>query len=258
MEFLDANLINTTTMIVVGSNTATAKNIMNRDVTFQYYTDGLNNDATQASIRINFDATTAIDRIALVGINLKNFILYYNGVTANTFALTTTAATTASTFTTNSETALFMACTQVNVTSVSLDMRSTIVANSEKAVGYLALSTLELDFDRIPSAKNYNPNIDSTEVIHKMSDGGYRVQRVQEKFTADIKFANISTTFRNQLKTVFDAHVPLLFVPFGTTTAWDQRIHQVVWHGDFNFYKFSDDASDAGFSGTITLRETTL
>lgn len=258
MEFLKANYINTTTMISVQSNTATAKNIMNRDLTYQYYSDGYNDDTTVTSITISFDATTTISRIALMGINLKSFTLFYNGATASTFALTTTSATTTSNFSTNSETSIYMYCTAVDCTSVTLDMKTTIVANSEKAIGYFMLSNLDLDFARIPSFKNYKPVLDQMETVHKMSDGGVRVQRVQEKFRTTIRFQHVTETFRDSLRTIYDAHSELIFVAFGTTTSWDKVLYQCVWHGDWNFYEYSDDAASAGFTGTINLSEVTL
>src|SRR3990167_2584887 len=98
MELLKANYINTTTAIVVGSNTDSAKYIIEPDPLFQYVSSGFNNDSTTATLRINFSETLTVSRIGLVGINLKAFDLYYNGATASTFALTTTAATTASTW----------------------------------------------------------------------------------------------------------------------------------------------------------------
>lgn len=39
MEFLRANLINTTTQITVNSNTTLVSNIFNRDPFYQYYSD---------------------------------------------------------------------------------------------------------------------------------------------------------------------------------------------------------------------------
>ena len=139
MEFIRKSFIVTTTSIVVNSNTATAANLMTRDPRYQYVSDSLAVDGTIATLRLNFDQTESVSRIALLGANLRQFRIYYNAVTANTFALTTTGATISSYWTTNSETAMYLVATPVDCTSVSIDMYSTIVANQNKAIGYLVL-----------------------------------------------------------------------------------------------------------------------
>src|SRR3990167_1436539 len=206
MELLKANYINTTTAIVVGSNTDSAKYIIEPDPLFQYVSSGFNNDSTTATLRINFSETLTVSRIGLVGINLKAFDLYYNGATASTFALTTTAATTASTWASNSETALYLHCTAVDCTSVTLDMKSTQLADNEKAIGYLVISTPRVDFSRIPSAKNYTPIIDTKEVVHQLSDGNTRLQVISDRWRANIKLVYISEAFRNTLRTIYNLH----------------------------------------------------
>lgn len=257
MELLKPSYINTTTAIVVGSNTATAEYIMNPDVSFQYVTTGFNSDLTIATLKINFSETLTLSRIALAGMNLKKFNLFYNGVTANSLALTTTAATTVSQWTTNSETAMYMQCTPVACTSLSLDMYSTQVANAEKALGYMMISQERIDFSRLPSAKNYTPLIDTQEVTHKLSDGNTRLQVIADRWKATIRLDYITESFRNSLRTIYNIHDSHIFVPFGTTTGWDQVIFPCVWQAPFDFYKFSDNAPSSGFEGTIKLLETT-
>lgn len=256
MELLKANLYLTTTSIVVGSNTDGASFIMDPDTSFQYVTSGFNDDLTTASVTINFDETLTVSRIALVGMNLKGFDLFYNGATASTFALTTTGDTTTSQWSTNSETAIYMQATAVQCTSVTLDMKTTQSANAEKALGYFLISEEHVDFTKIPAAKGYKPKINSTEVSHKLSDGSIRIQTVATKHAADVTIEYITTAFRDTLRTVFDLHDGMVFVPFGTTTSWNAIIYPCVWPSPFEFYKFSDNAPSAGFSGTIRLKET--
>lgn len=257
MELLKSNYINTSTALVVNSNTATAEYIMNPDLTFQYVSSGFANDLTTSTLRINFSETLTVSRLALVGMNLKEFDLYYNGATANAFALTTTGSTTTSKWSSNSETAIYMTCTPVACTSVSLDMKKTISANQEKALGYFVISQEHLDFSRIPSAKNYTPKLESKEVVHTLSDGNTRLQTVADRWKVDIKLEYISETLRNSLRTIYNLHTGLIFVPFGTTTSWDQIIFPCVWQGPFEFYKFSDNAPSTGFEGKLKLLETT-
>jgi len=256
VELLKANYILTTTSIVVGSNTETAEFMMDPDVSFQYVTSGDNSDLTTSSITINFDETTTVSRIAMLGHNAKDFTLFHNGTTANTFALTTTADTTVSDWSSNSATAIYMQTTPVQCTSVTLDITATIEANNEKALGYFVITEEHIDFPRIPAAKDYKPQRLSKEVIHKLSDGSTRIQAVATKHMADIKLDYITSSFRDDLKTVFDLHEGMIFVAFGTTSGWDELLFPCVWKSPFEFFKYSDNAPAAGFQGTIRLMET--
>jgi hypothetical protein len=257
MEFLQKNQFDTDTSIVVDSATSTAKNLLDRDLRFQYATDGFNNDATTASLTINFGETTSISRIALMGHNLKSFTVFYNGTTANTFSLTSTGATSASDFSSNSETSLMLSATPVDCTSVTIDMKSTQVANNEKAIGYLAVSSVLSDIDgRIPNSASYDPLFTPKEVVHELSDGSFRNQVVDRKFSARLRLDYADTALRNELKNVFDLHDDFMFVAFPTTTGWDEVFFPCIWTGPFTFYEYSDNAAQAGHSGEIRLLET--
>jgi hypothetical protein len=190
-------------------------------------------------------------------VNLKQFRVFYNGATANTFALTSTGATTASNFTTNSETSMYLQAPPVDCTSVSIDMYSTQVANNEKALGYLALSNVLSDFDsRVPSAQNYRPTFTQKQVVHELSDGSIRTQVVDRKFGCSVSLDFVSTSLKSELKSVYDLHDDLIFCPFGTTTGWDEVIFPCVWMNGFEFHEVTDNAASAGHSGTIRFAET--
>lgn len=257
MEILRKNFVNTTTQFEVNSNTATVANVLNPDVRFQYASDSFANDATTVSMRVRFPQTTTVDRIALVGHNLKSFTIFYDGVTANTFNLTATSNTSTSDYVSNSSTSNFFQVTPVACTSVSIDMKSTITPNDNKALGYLVVSESMSNFDnRVPSAQNYNAVIDPQNVVHRLSDGGTRIQTLEDKWRASLSFDFLSASTRDNLKVIYDDHDEIIFVPFGTTTGWDAVIFPCVWNGSFDFYRHSDNSAEAGFSGSINLLET--
>jgi hypothetical protein len=255
MEFLTKNILNTSTMLIVNSATSTATNIITRSLTKQYVSSGFNNDLTQTSITVSFSQDTTVSRLGLIGINWKSFRAFYNGVTANTFSLTTTAATTTSNWSTNSETSMFITATPVVCTSVTFNILSTQVANSEKVLGHLYIADLLNDFDRVPSASNYTPMIVPKQQVHTLSDGGTRVNTVEEKFSAKIKLKYIDRDFRDELKSTYALRTEIGFVAFPTTTGWDEILYQCVWVGSFDGYKFSDNAATSGFDLAIDLRE---
>lgn len=255
MEFIKANLITDEDLITVDSNTETAINMINPDKIFQYITTGYDDDNTTASITISFGQTISIDRIALLNHNLKDYTLFYNGATANTFSLTG-GDTSTSSYSSNSETSQYFVSSSIDCTSVTLDMKKTMQADSDKAVGLFVLSESELEFPRIPSSKNYKIEQASEEITHRLSDGGVRVHTIQGKWNAKIKFKYIERSFVDDLKDIYDQKTSFIFVPFGTTTSWDEVIFDSVWTGDFDFFEFSDDAVNAGYKGSIRLYET--
>jgi len=254
MEFLSRTYLETTTQITVDSSTITASNIMDPDTRRQHVSDARNSDSLTSSITISFDSTTTIDRIAILEFNAKKFNVYYNGVTSNAFTIA--SPTTTSQWSSNSASSLYLACTGVACTSVTFDFYSTFVADSEKAVGHIYVGANELTFPRIPNAGNYTPMRDPKELVHELSDGGTRRHLVQTKWATKIKLQYITEDFRDDLRTVYDAAEPKVFVPFGTGTAWDGILFEANWMGNFDFYKYSDDAVQAGYSGSIDLKET--
>ena len=255
MEFIERNFINTTGVISVESNTTTAKNMFNFDKRFQYLSDGFNNDLTSTVITINFDETTTVNRISMIEHNLKSFRLFYDGVTANAFELTSTAATSTANFNANSESAHYFFTTQVDVTSVSLQMDSTIVADSEKAIGIFVISALKLNFDRIPNAGGYTPLRIPKQVLHTMSDGGVRKHKSHDKWKVNLKFSDITESFRNSLFDIYEDTDSRIFVPFGTSASWDGILFDAVWVNQFEFYKFAENSTTQGHKGNIVLKE---
>jgi len=256
MEFLGLNLFNTSTQSTVDSNTATATYLYNRDIVFQWSSDGYDNDLTTSSVTINFGSTVEVNRFAILGHNLKDFTIFYDGTTSNTFSLTTTAATTTSDFSANSDTSNYLRFDTVTLTSITIDMQSTHVADSEKGIGYVFAGELDYELTHLPAASGYKPVFDVKEIKHLIGDGGSRIHTIQEKFNAMIKLTNMTKAVRDSLKSVFDRKDPFNFVPFGTSTGWDEVLRECVWPGKFDLYTFADNSIDAGYKGSIKVEET--
>jgi hypothetical protein len=189
--------------------------------------------------------------------NLKSFNIFYDGVTANTFAITSTSATTVSQWTTNSETAMYLKFNTQSAQKITIDMNSTQESGNEKAIGFLYVGRLTLDFPRIPSSKDYKPEIVPKQIVHKLSDGGQRLHEIDIKYKTKIKFKYIEESFRDSLFNIYKTQSEFGFVAFPTTTSWDENFYEVIWPGKFDFFKYSDNASESGFSGTINLAEVT-
>lgn len=255
MDFLTTNLLNTTSSISVDSNTLSVSNLFNRDLNYQYYSDGFNNDLTTTSIVIDFGVTTSVSRIALKDINLKGFDIFYNGVTANTFTLLE-AHTTASTFSTNSETSLYMRFDTLSVSTITIDCKTTQTADQEKVIGLFYIGDTYFEFARTPSAQNYKPVLQAKQSVHRLGDGGTRIQNVSKKWSHDINFKYLAPNLKNQLRDFYLDDLVFGFCPFGTASGWDGILYEANWEGNFDFEKYSDNASTSGFTGKIKLRET--
>jgi hypothetical protein len=256
MEFWYKNQLQTSTQIAVNSSSLLTYFMQIRDPRRQWVSSAFNNDSLCSTITISFDPAVTINRIALDNINWKKFNIYYNGATANALALTTTSATTTSQWTTNSESAMALMCsTLTGITSLTFDIYSTQVANAEKAIGWLCVSSQLLDFDKIPDAGSYDPNLNVEQREHKLSDGGTRIHTIERKFSASVKLRYISESFKDELYEVWRDADSFVFAPFPTSTAWDAICYEVVWPGKFEFLEYSDNNTTAGFKGTISMKE---
>lgn len=256
MEFTTLNYLNTTSMASVGSGSLSVDEMLLRNERRQYVSDSFDNDLTTAAMVIDFGETLPVSRLALLGMNLRGFNIYYDGVTANAFAMTSTGATTASQWTSNSETSMYLQFTTVSCQKVTIDMKTTQLADSEKAVGHLYLGDTKLVLPRTPSSKNYKPSMNPKQIVHKMSDGHIRIHTVDFKRSVGISFKYIDTSFRDSLYSIWREHAGFTFVAFPTTTGWDEMYFETVWPGPFGFFEYSQDTSEAGFSGKIKLEET--
>ena len=255
MDFNLQNFVNTTSSIALSTNTILAQNLFNPNLDYQFFSSGDNDDTTITSITYTFDATTPISRIALLDHNFKDFTVYYNGTTANTFSLNN-ADTSVSDYSSNSETSQYFKFDTIQASSVTIEATGTIISNKEKYLSFLYISDNYFEFDRIPSANSYKPLITPKQVVHSMADGGTKVHDIDKKFSVDIKYKFLTTAQKNQLRTIYDLETPFYFCLFPTTTSWDKVFFEANWVGPFDFETFSDNASTAGHSGSIKLRET--
>lgn len=254
MEFLGPNLLDTTTIMSITSGTFTVDNLFLRDPSLQYSSSGFDNDLTTSTIVIQLDSTLPVSRIGLDSINWKSFTIFTDGATASTLSISG-GDTTVSDYSNNSNSSMFLTFTTVSTQTITIDVKSTQSADAEKAIGYLHVSDLLLSFERTPAAKNYKPKLKPKQVVHSLSNGTTRINKINETRMVDISFQNITTAFRDNLKSVYDRKTPFAFVGFPTTTGFDGFFFNCVWTGPFTGFEYSDDAAAAGHSIVIKLEE---
>lgn len=247
MLFLRPNELNTSTLIRVdAANTLTIANIFDRDKGSQWSTIGYQT-TTSTIFSIEFLTATVIDKAFILNHNLKQFRMFYNSVTANTF-------TPAINETTNSATANYFSFATTTVSSVQLQMDLATTTDTERSVGELYFGSLMLTFERNPNSASYKPMIDAQKVVHRMPNGGVTQFIVANKFKAQVSWKFITESFYSSLLNIYETGTAVMFVPFPTTTSWDGRAYECLWTNDFDF-RHSSDNKDAGFGGAINLEE---
>lgn len=247
MLFLRQNELNTTTQIVVdAANTISVANILDRDINTKWVTIGYGTN-TSTNFSIEFATATAIDRVFLQNHNLKQYRIFYNSLTSNTF-------TPAISETTNSATSNYYTFATITVSSITLQLDLATTADTEKQVGEFYVGQLMLSLERNPPANNYRPLIDRHQVVHRMPNGGVSQFIVADKFRTQLKWDFLTESFTSQLLDIYETGTTFYFVPFGTTTSWDGKAYEVAWTNDFDF-RHSDNNKDAGYSGSITIEE---
>ena len=253
-EFLKQNFINTTGVLSTTINTSTLANLLDRDPDVRWQTNGYSSN-TASVITFTPSASKNVSRIALVNHNLKDFILFYDGATANTFVLSG-YNTTATLFTTNSQTNSYFNVATQAVTSISLLMRGAQTADTERLIGDLYIGDAYFRFEHNPSAKNYKPKPEEKSFKHEMSDGGEVKYFLKEKFNADIVMDYVSLTERANFRTVYKEHLPFVFVPYANTSSWDGDMYEVNWSNSFDFLALETESLAVGYKGVIKLSET--
>lgn len=241
MEFLNQNLINTTTMIIAETGTGLTQYLFDRNRNLGFETVDYTG-ATKTVISIEFATPTVISNLMLQETNIIAFDGYYNSVTAN--ALFSVTA--------NSASSVYLQFASVTVSSFQLQLN---LSTAERTIGEMILTEKLLSFERNPAASNYTPAIDRKQIEHEMPDGGRVLFNIRDKFRANLSWKFITPTFHDNLLGVYESADPLYFAPFPTTSAWDGKAYEVVWTGDFDFRHSTNDR-EQGYSGGIMLRET--
>lgn len=248
MEFLDNNILDTTTMIVASTGTGTFSYAYDRNDSLAYSTVGYTTN-TSTIISVEFLGPTVISNLILKNHNLKNFRAFYNSATANTFSVDINK-------TTNSATSSYFLFASLTVNSIQIQMDSAITNDTERKIGELIVSERRLQFAVNPSHGQYEPVHNITRIIHTMPDGGKTAFNIKRKFKAKIGLEYIEQSFRNSLETVYSSGLPLYFLAFPTTgTDWDNQANEIIWTNSFNF-SHDDNSKTQGYSGDIVIEET--
>ena len=254
MEFCYPNFVNTTTLLAVDSNSTTAKNMIDRRFSTKYESIGYGG-TTATNITFTPATATVVSRIALNTHNLKDFQIFYDGTTTNTFTITGYSTSTIQ-YTTNSETSNYWVVSSQTVSSITLRATEAMTASSEKFITALYVGEIYHRLTKNPDTGGYSPRIKEKNFLHQMSDGGIIRYFLSEKFSATLKIPFVSQADRTSLKTAYSARTALQFIPFPTESDWDGDMYEVNWVNGFDLQKLTSNVIGNGYSGVIMLEET--
>ena len=255
MEICKNNYVNTTGILTVDSNTTGVANLIDRNRTTTYQTEGYNG-TTATVIDIQFASPVVVSRIGLSKHNLKAFSAYYNDTTTNTFTLDGDFSTSTISYTGNSETSHWFVVSSQTVSSLQISLNEAITATSEKFISELYTGDLHHRLTQNPSFNQYNPKLSEVNFMHKMSDGGTVRYFLADKFKATLKIPFISEADRAVLRTTYETRDPVQFVPFPTALDWDGDMFNVNWSNGFDFFKLTSNIFGNGYNGQIDFMET--
>jgi len=249
MEFLGPNLVLTTTVFTTttANFTGTVVNFFDRNLQLEWSPSGFTTN-TSAVISIYFGTNTVVSHVLLQNHNLRQFQIFYNSLTANTF-------TPAISETTNSATSSYYSFASITVQSIHLQIDRSISNDSERSVGEWVLSNRQVPFVINPSIQNYKAQLFRKQIRHEMPDGGAKLFNLKDKFRAKLSWAFITEAFKLDLFDAFEDNEALYFVPFPTTTLWDGIAYEVVIVGPFDF-NYGSNVRATGWKGSLSIEET--
>ena len=165
------------------------------------------NDSTTETLTITFPVATTFSRLFLVGINAKDFKVFYN--TNVDFANVTTLDGTAVKIdvTNFNKKAAYFEFTPVTATNILIQIFNTQTANAQKYVTLVAAT------DEIGTLSGYpvvEPLVDANEKRSQVQSGKYITQKGFEIFNAKLTLEYTDQADINVMNTIYELQDPFL------------------------------------------------
>lgn len=218
------------------------------------------NDATQEIITVEFkDASDnaipqSIDRLILIGINLKQFKLQYDVYLGSVWQGWTDISETIKT--TNSENNLIISFTQITAWKVRLVMDKTITANQEKEICEFIVTNVKYTF--VNPMEVYRIRNKTKTTIQRMYNGIGQEVYFYDKYASIIEFHQLEKSDRDSLKTIYEEHKRFFWIaePYNNAGA-DYKINEcylVNWIGSYD-ERYYTSITGLGYNINIRLEE---
>ena len=165
------------------------------------------NDSTMETLTITFDSSKTFDRIFLVGMNAKDFKIFYD--TSSDFAnVTALDGTAAKIDVTNwTEDTAYFEFDEVTASSILIQIFNTQTANAEKYVTLAAVTSELGTFNGFPDVR---PTIDANEKRAQVQSGKYITQKNFEVFEANLSSEHTDQTDITLMDTIYESQDPFL------------------------------------------------
>ncbi len=266
MEILGQNIMTFPGIGMTGSAYSTTSdyfnNLLDSDLRRPFRTIDFDSDAATFVFIASFTSYQVVDRIAIMGHNLKQFQVEWIGNTSGgiggILTLNEGSGTNTAQWTMNSLTSNYLMFDPLTCLQIIIRMTKTMVANQDKTVGYLSVCKSQLTLSQKPGYSGYSLVTKDKSISHEMANGGYRYQTLAQKMSAKLEMEYVPASLRASLYDLYYNRQEMMFVPNPPTTTastWDQQIFPCVWSNGFDFETYSDNSSTPYYSGTIELDE---
>lgn len=249
MDFLRANIFNTTTMMSVTSNASRARYLIDGNPLNRYISSGETNTVTV--FNLVFSEPTVISHLILLNQNFDEIYIYYDNTSTNFIYFNCS----------NSAENLYINVGSTTVSSIQVVVGRTMTIGDEKRCGGFIATEKLFSVDN-PSFKNFEHKIIRNQIVHKMPDGGDSIYNVRDNFRGVARWDFLSATDKENLFSLFSGHIPFIVVPdpeednpalYEATPNWDGGAHEVEWSNEWNF-KPTTLFNAAGYSGSMDIK----
>lgn len=182
IKFFDKNKINQNATITLPNNTIGDSSFLwDRDLKKTITSFGYNSDSSNFDIIIDFGINTTFDRIYMAGINaISGSIAYWDG--AQFVVLATLATNTG---------VVYYEVNTTTTTKIRIRFTSTLIANSEKKISELIVSTELGMLEKNPTSNDLS--IVAEDKILKLSNGKQNVVRFGTYFKGKLELKNATS-----------------------------------------------------------------
>lgn len=247
--------------LVVSSSDSLKNRLYDMDPTGQWQSSG-SNDATSEIITAGLyegeaQASRSIDFIALMNINLKNFLLEYSANNGSSYATITGFDYQIGTADYASSNIITSLVSPISANKLKLTMYRTQTANQEKKIGLVVFALGTHQTTTHLSA--YAPTRPNTTKEARMADGSisymhvYRSDNSFELYRASVGWRFVSESDRTTFRSIKNSAAPFLWYPEPGDQVRDIFLCRIV-PGSFND-PFATTYKGAGYDISMALEE---
>jgi hypothetical protein len=249
MRFLTVNRVDSFTTLTVSSGATSKASLYDRTFSTQWQSVG-SSDVVTETIEVIWPGVVTMDRISVLGHNLKEFnVQYWDGGGYVDFSTPINE-------TVNTTTDNFYSFNSVSTLKIKLSATKTIIANAQKQIGELLAyqEHFSISDDDMPDQENPIAHFRQTE--HEKVNGGsvIVIESLTSKYQNTFSFNNVPKTTRDYIEWLKNQNASFWFMPDDSEVE-DQYYCNMI---NFNFRKILafTVAGERCYAGSFEVKET--